>query len=78
MMNSIDPPATNPLAPHLLLDAGDDRGIDHEFYEEAISRFQEEDSIKGELVGALEELSKQLAKMCMNDDYKPYVAVSAS
>jgi hypothetical protein len=29
------------------------------------------------LVGAVEDLSRQLAKMTMNENYKPYVLVSS-
>ena len=43
---------------------------------EAISRFSEDESVKHALVGAVEDLSRQLANMSMNDDYKPYVGVS--
>ena len=67
-------PTTNPLTPHLLLDPGDEKGVDHDFFEEAISRFSEDETIKPAMVGALEELSKQLAALTMNDDFKPYVA----
>ena len=47
----------------------------HEFLTEAISRFPEDETIVAALVGAVESLSLQLAKMSMNDDYKPYVLV---
>ena len=75
ILNRQEPPITNLLAPHLLLDIGDERGIDYEFFEEAVSRFPEDDAIEIAFVGAIEELSSQLAKMTMNDDFKPYVAV---
>ena len=68
-------PTNSPLAPHLLLDVGDSKGIDYDFFEEAVSRFSEDDTIEAAFIGAIEELSKQLAKMTMNDDFKPYVAV---
>ena len=69
------PPETNPLTPHLLVDPDDDRGVCHEFLTEAISRFEEDDTIRAALIGAVEDLSRQLAKMTMNDNYKPYVFV---
>ena len=70
-----EPPATNTLASHLLLDPGDEKGLDYDFYEEVVTRFPEDESIEAAFVTALEELSKQLATMCMNDDYKRYIAV---
>ncbi|KAL8666128.1 MAG: hypothetical protein Q9202_001635 [Teloschistes flavicans] len=68
-----DPPDTSPLLPHLLVDSEDDRGICHDFMTEAISRFPEDDTIEPALVSAVEDLSRQLAKKTMNDDYKAYV-----
>jgi ubiquitin conjugation factor E4 B len=73
---SQEAPESNPLAPHLLVEPEDDRGICHEFLTEAISRFQEDDLARSALVGAVEDLSRQLAKMTMNDNYKSYVGVS--
>ncbi|KAF2002701.1 hypothetical protein P154DRAFT_488181 [Amniculicola lignicola CBS 123094] len=63
----------NSLADHLLVDPDNDRGICHDFMSEAVSRFNEDESIKEVMVGAVEELSRRLAKMSMNDDYKPYI-----
>lgn len=70
-------PETNPLVPHMLVDPEDDRGVCHEFFAEAISRFQEDDMAQKALVGAVEDLSRQLAQMTMNANYKPYVLVSS-
>ena len=69
-------PEMNPLVPHMLVDPEDDRGICHEFFTEAVSRFQEDDMAQKALVGAVEDLSRQLATMTMNENYKPYVLVS--
>ena len=69
-------PESNPLTPHLLLEPEDDRGVCHEFLNEAISRFEDDDSVRTALVGAVEDLSRQLAKLNMNDNYKPYISVS--
>ena len=66
-------PETSPLTPHLLVDPEDDRGICHDFLTEAISRFPEDESVEAALVGATEDLSRQLAKLTMNDNYKPYM-----
>ncbi|KAL8719577.1 MAG: hypothetical protein Q9225_003429 [Loekoesia sp. 1 TL-2023] len=68
-----EPPESSPLVPHLLVDSEDDRGICHDFLAEAISRFPDDDTIEPALVTAVEDLSRQLAKMTMNDDYKSYV-----
>lgn len=68
----------NPLTPHLLVEQEDDRGLCHDFLTEAISRFGSDDTTKEALVGAIEDLSRQLAKMSMNDNYKPYVLVRTS
>ena len=57
------------------MDPEEDYGIDYDFLTEALSRFSEDDTVQGALVGAVEDLSRQLAKMSMNDDYKPYIAV---
>lgn len=68
-----EPPESSPLVTHLLVDSEDDRGICHDFLAEAISRFPDDDTIEPALVTAVEHLSRQLAKMTMNDDYKSYV-----
>lgn len=72
-----EPSPTNVLSPHLLVDPEDDRGLCHEFLAEAISRFEEDDTIQAALVSAVEELCHQLTKMSMNDNFKPYVLVRA-
>jgi ubiquitin conjugation factor E4 B len=64
------------LIPYLLRDAEDDQGLCHEFFTEAVSRFDEDDSIKFVLVNAMAGLSSQLSQMDMNGNYKPYVQVS--
>lgn len=72
-----EPSDENVLAKHLLVDPDSDRGICHDFINEAVSRLSGEDadSVKEMLVGAAEQLSKELAQKSMNDDYKPYVMV---
>ncbi|KAF4314115.1 ubiquitin conjugation factor e4 [Botryosphaeria dothidea] len=72
-MFGLDAWATNPLARHLLNDPEDERGICHDFLTEAVSRFEEDESIKDALVGAMEELSHELSKKSMNDQFKPYM-----
>ena len=62
--------------PHLLVDEPeDDKYVDPDFLTEAIERFPEDDTVRDALVGAVEELSRQLAVMNMNNDYKPYILV---
>lgn len=63
------------LKPYLLLDPEDDKGVDFEFLSEAVRRFDEDDSIKPALIGAVEAMSRELAGMNVNDDYRPYVTV---
>ncbi|KAK2749637.1 hypothetical protein FQN57_005859 [Myotisia sp. PD_48] len=64
---------TAPLKPHLLRDPNDEQGLSHEFISEAMQRAEEDDSILLAFVAALEEMSRDLAKLSMDDDYKPYM-----
>lgn len=73
---SREPSTSSQLATHLLVNQEDDRGVCHEFLTEFISRFAEDDSAKEAMAEAIQDLSRDLAKMSMNDDYKPYVLVS--
>ena len=66
-------PSTNPLVNHLLSDPEADVGICTDFLTEASSRFEEDESIKEAIVGAAEELSRQLAQKDMLSDYQNYV-----
>lgn len=69
-------PNSSPLAEHLLAEPESDRGICHDFISEAVSRFNDEENgeeVKNALVEAMEQLSQQLARLSMNDDYKPYI-----
>lgn len=67
-------PETHPMAHHLLIDPEDDRGICHDFITEAISRFEEDETTKEVFVGAVEQLSKDLAKKSMDSDYRSYTS----
>ncbi|KAF2399154.1 ubiquitin conjugation factor E4 [Trichodelitschia bisporula] len=68
------PPAEdNALAEHLLADPECDGGICHDFIMEAVSRFPEEEEVRDAFVGAVEQLSRELAQMTMNMNFKPYV-----
>ncbi|KAF2833397.1 hypothetical protein CC86DRAFT_338679 [Ophiobolus disseminans] len=68
-------PATNALADHLLLGPEDDRGICYDFLTEASHQLHEDDAIREAFVGAMEDLSRRLAKLSMNGDYRPYMLV---
>lgn len=73
---SLEPTGRNPLTPNLLIeDPEDERSVDHDFLTEAISQFREDETVQGALVGAVEDLSRELARMNMNNDFKPYVMV---
>ncbi|KAJ5759716.1 hypothetical protein N7520_006872 [Penicillium odoratum] len=71
-MFGLDSPECSPLAPYLLTDPEDEKGIDFEFISEAVKRFEEDESVKPAFIAAVEELSAGLSKMDINDDYKPY------
>ncbi|KAJ5647189.1 hypothetical protein N7490_003561 [Penicillium lividum] len=71
-MFGLDSPERSPLAPYLLTDPEDEKGIDFEFISEAVRRFEEDESVKPAFIAAVEELSAGLSKMDINDDYKPY------
>lgn len=72
-MFGVEPNDRNPLAEHLLCDPDNDNGVCHDFLQEAVGRFPDDDSIKDALVSTIEQLSRDLSKMTMNDNYKPYI-----
>ncbi|KAL2403925.1 Ubiquitin conjugation factor E4 [Exophiala dermatitidis] len=63
------------LADHLLFDPDEDRGVCHDFLTEIVARFEEDDSIREIFVGAVETLSRRLAKLTMDSDYRRYTAM---
>ncbi|KAG2420716.1 hypothetical protein HFD88_000330 [Aspergillus terreus] len=63
----------SPLKPYLLLDPEDEKGVDFDFMSEAVKRFEEDDTIKPAFISAVEDMSRELAGMTVNDDHKPYV-----
>jgi ubiquitin conjugation factor E4 B len=69
---------TDSLTPYLILDPEDERGICNDFLSEAVSRFDEDDTVKPMLTKAMTGLSSQLSNMTMNDDYRPYIQVFLS
>ncbi|KAF1849592.1 ubiquitin fusion degradation protein-like protein UfdB [Cucurbitaria berberidis CBS 394.84] len=68
-------PAENPLAERLLLGPDDEHGICYDFLTEASQRIGEDETIREALVGAMEDLSRRLATVSMNGDYKPYMLI---
>lgn len=66
-------PAGNPLVNHMLNEPESDTGICYDFLTEASARFEEDESIKEAVVGAVEELSRQLATKSMLGEERAYV-----
>ncbi len=66
-------PNTDSLTPYLLNDPEDEKGICNDFLTEAVSRFDEDDTVKPMLTKAVAGLSSGLSLITMNDNYKPYV-----
>jgi hypothetical protein len=48
-------------------------GLDFDFLAEAVKRFDEDDGLKPAFIAVVEEMSRDLSKKTVNDDYKPYV-----
>lgn len=63
------------MKPFLLLDPESDKGIELEFISEAVKRFDEDENLKPAFIAAVEDLSRELAGMDINDDYKPHMTV---
>jgi len=64
---------TKALADHMLKDPEDDLGLCHDFLTEAVSKWDEDDTIGPTFVAAISELSKRLAHITMEGDYRPYM-----
>ncbi|KAJ5711554.1 hypothetical protein N7488_005710 [Penicillium malachiteum] len=71
-MFGLDSPQGSTLAPYLLIDPEDEKGVDFEFISEAVKRFEDDDGVKPAFIAAVEELSAGLSTKDINDDYKPY------
>jgi ubiquitin conjugation factor E4 B len=70
-----DPPAENALADRLLRGPDDEGGICYDFLTEASQRVGDDDTTKEALVGAMEDVSRRLAAVSMNGDYKPHLLI---
>ncbi|KAL2265296.1 hypothetical protein VTJ83DRAFT_6396 [Remersonia thermophila] len=66
-------PQHDTLVPYLLREVENDQGLDLDFFAEAIARMPEDDTIEPLFTSAMVDISARLAKMSMNDDYKPCV-----
>ncbi|ETS77479.1 hypothetical protein PFICI_11353 [Pestalotiopsis fici W106-1] len=66
-------PSHDTLIPYLLRHHDNEDGICLEFYDEAVARMADDESIGAVFSDTMAQLSKKLATMSMNDDFKPYV-----
>ncbi|KAI2642296.1 ubiquitin fusion degradation protein 2 [Xylaria nigripes] len=61
------------LVPYLLRNHDNEDGVCLDFFTEAVSRMSEDDTIAPIFTDAMVIISDLVAKMTMNDDYKPYI-----
>ncbi|KAF2971472.1 hypothetical protein GQX73_g2152 [Xylaria multiplex] len=61
------------LVPYLLRNHDNEDGVCLDFFTEAVSRMSDDETIAPIFTEAIVIMSGQLAKMTMNDDYKPYI-----
>ncbi|OTB04059.1 hypothetical protein M426DRAFT_321157 [Hypoxylon sp. CI-4A] len=66
-------PNHDSLVPYLLRNSENDDGICLDFFGEAVSRIPEDETVAGIFTDAMVSMSKKLATMTMNDDYRPYL-----
>ncbi|RWA09136.1 hypothetical protein EKO27_g5965 [Xylaria grammica] len=66
-------PNHDSLVPYLLRNHDNEDGVCLDFFTEAVSRMSDDDTIAPIFTEAIVTMSGQLAKMTMNDDYKPYI-----
>jgi ubiquitin conjugation factor E4 B len=62
--------------PSLLRDLENESGVCLDFISEAVSRFEEDETVPPLFTKAMIDISSKLSTMSMNDNYKPYVNVS--
>jgi ubiquitin conjugation factor E4 B len=63
------------LADRLLVDPEDETGLCHDFLVELSSRFADEKLIKDLFIGAVEDLSRRLAGLSMDTEYRTYISL---
>lgn len=68
-------PEAHGLVPHLLKEPTHPEGVDEEFLREAVSRFEEDESLPGVFTQAMVTISNQLSSMSMETNYQPHVRV---
>jgi ubiquitin conjugation factor E4 B len=68
-------PNHDSLVPYLLRNHDNEDGVCLDFFTEAVSRINEDDTIAPIFCEAMAIMSSRVAKMTMNDDYKPYINV---
>lgn len=61
--------------PHLLKEPTHPEGIDEELLREAVSRFDEEETLPEVFTQAMVTISSQLSSMSMEMNFQPYVRV---
>ncbi|KAJ2983669.1 hypothetical protein NUW58_g6211 [Xylaria curta] len=66
-------PDHDSLVPYLLRNHDNEDGVCLDFFTEAVSRINEDDTIAPIFTEAMVILSSRVAEMTMNDDYKPYI-----
>ncbi|KAH8158731.1 hypothetical protein CIB48_g9518 [Xylaria polymorpha] len=66
-------PNHDSLVPYLLRNHDNEDSVCLDFFTEAISRIGEDDTIAPIFTEAMVVMSGRVAKMTMNDDYKPYI-----
>ncbi|KAI1374861.1 ubiquitin conjugation factor E4 [Hypoxylon crocopeplum] len=66
-------PNHDSLVPYLLRSHDNEEGICLDFFTEAVSRISEDETVVAIFTDAMDIMSKRVAKMTMNDDYKPYI-----
>ncbi|KAK7981070.1 hypothetical protein PG989_013527 [Apiospora arundinis] len=66
-------PNHDSLVPYLLRNAEVEDGICLDFFNEAVERMKEDDTVAPIFTNAMVELSQRLAKKSMDDDYKVYI-----
>ena len=71
-------PQHDSLMPYLLREVDNEHGLCMDFLNEAMSRIDDDDTILPLFTKAMVDISAQLARMSMNDSYKPSVNVSSA
>ncbi|KAI8634270.1 ubiquitin fusion degradation protein 2 [Xylariaceae sp. FL1651] len=66
-------PNHDSLVPYLLRNHDNEDGVCLDFFTEAVSRINEDETVAPIFTEAMVIMSEQVAKMTMNDDYKPYI-----